>query len=278
MYAAVATIHQCEACRTSWLSSFSETDRPKAVEAVQLYKEATQLINQLDGAYHVHATFKLMEAFADGDDLLLDGQRLPLLRQQTVQQPNQPFLCLSDFIRPLTYGIPDTVGVFATTVDKELEQLYADDAYQHMLIRTLCERFAEAAAEKLHETIRKSIWGYAKEENLTMEQLLREDYQGIRPATGYPSLPDLSINFLIDQFIHMKEIGIHLTEYGMMQPASSVCGLMFAHPASHYFSIGENQRRTVGRLCPQTQLGCSNHEKVSEGKYKRLRQKATARD
>ena len=149
MYAAVATIHQCEACRTSWLSSFSETDRPKAVEAVQLYKEAIQLINQLDGVYHVHATYKLMEAFADGDDLLLDGQRLPLLRQQTVQQPNQPFLCLSDFIRPLTYGIPDTVGVFATTVDKELEQLYADDAYQHMLIRTLSERFAEAAAEKL---------------------------------------------------------------------------------------------------------------------------------
>ena len=238
-YAAVSNIHNCEACRMSWLLGFSETERPKAKEAMQLYKEATRLLNELDGAYKVHATYKLMEAYADGDDLLLDGQRLPLLRQQTLQQDNHPYLCLSDFIRPLKYGIPDTLGAFATTIDSELEQLYTDDDYQRMLIRTLCERLAEAAAEKLHETIRKTVWGYAKDEQLTMKELLNEEYQGIRPATGYPSLPDLSINFILDELIHMKDIGIHLTENGMMQPVASVCGLMFAHPAAHYFSIGK---------------------------------------
>lgn len=238
-YSAVATIHDCEACRAAWLSNFSEEDRGKAIEAIQLHKEAVRLLYELDGSYQIHATYRLMEAYAAGDDLLLEGKRLPLLRQQVKKETNQPYLCLSDFVRPLEHGIPDTVGVFATTVDEAMEQLYPDDDYQRMLVKTLCERLAEAAAEKMHETIRKSVWGYAKEENLSMEQLLNEDYQGIRPATGYPSLPDLSINFILNELIDMKQIGIRLTENGMMQPTASVCGLMFAHPAAHYFSVGK---------------------------------------
>ena len=238
-FSGIATIHGCDACRASWLNNFSEAEKSKAIEAIQLFKEASELLNELDGTYKIHATYKLTKAFADGDDLLLDGTRLPLLRQQTRSNSNRPFLCLSDFIRPLQYGIADTVGVFATTVDKEMEQLYEDDDYKRMLIKTLCERLAEAAAEKLHETIRKTVWGYAKDENLSMEALLREDYQGIRPATGYPSIPDLSINFILNELIDMQAIGIQLTENGMMQPTASVCGLMFAHPAAHYFSIGK---------------------------------------
>ena len=238
-YATISNIHDCEACRTAWLLSFTEDERPKATEAIQLYKEATRLLHELDGSYKIHATYKLLEAYADEDDLWVDGQRLPLLRQQTLQQDNHPYLCLSDFIRPLKYGIPDTLGAFATTVDRALEQLDTDDDYRRMLIRTLCERLAEAAAEKLHETIRKTVWGYAKDEQLTIQELLNEAYQGIRPATGYPSLPDLSINFILDKLIHMKDIGIQLTENGMMQPSASVCGLMFAHPAAQYFSIGK---------------------------------------
>ena len=238
-YSAIATVHDCDACRATWLSNFSEEERSKATEAIKLHQEAVRLLNKLDGVYQVHATYRLMEAYSDGDDLLLNGRRLPLLRQQVKKETNQPYLCLSDFVRPQEYGIPDTLGVFATTVDEAMEQLYDDDDYQRMLIKTLCERLAEAAAEKLHETIRKSVWGYAKEENLSMTQLLNEDYQGIRPATGYPSLPDLSINFILDELVNMKEIGIRLTENGMMQPTASVCGLMFAHPAAHYFSVGK---------------------------------------
>ena len=109
----------------------------------------------------------------------------------------------------------------------------------HLLAKTLADRLAEATAEKLHETIRKKIWGYAPNENLSIRQLHNEEFQGIRPAVGYPSLPDQSINFLLDELLDMKQIGIHLTENGMMQPHASVSGLMFAHPASRYFNIGK---------------------------------------
>lgn len=87
--------------------------------------------------------------------------------------------------------------------------------------------------------MRKEAWGYAKDENLTIPELLIEKYQGIRPAVGYPSLPDQSVNFLLDELLNMKQIGIKLTENGAMYPHASVCGLMFAHPASEYFSIGK---------------------------------------
>lgn len=238
-FAAIAHIHGCDACRASWLAGFPEGERAKAAEAMQLHKEAMRMLNELDGKYHVYAIFRLMEANSDGDDLILEGIRFPLLRQQTRVHPDDPFLCLSDFVRPLSSGITDTVGAFATTVDEAMEDGYAYDGYKHLLVKTLCERLAEAAAEKVHETIRKEVWGYVKDEKLTKEELLNEDYQGIRPAVGYPSLPDISVSFLLDSLLDMGRIGIRLTENGMMQPHASVCGLMFAHPASRYFSVGK---------------------------------------
>lgn len=238
-FAAIAHIHGCDACRASWLAGFPEGERAKAAEAMQLHKEAMRMLNELDGKYHVYAIFRLMEANSDGDDLILEGIRFPLLRQQTRVHPDDPFLCLSDFVRPLSSGITDTVGAFATTVDEAMEDGCAYDDYKHLLVKTLCERLAEAAAEKVHETIRKEVWEYAKDEKLTKEELLNEDYQGIRPAVGYPSLPDISVSFLLDSLLDMGRIGIRLTENGMMQPHASVCGLMFAHPASRYFSVGK---------------------------------------
>ena len=107
------------------------------------------------------------------------------------------------------------------------------------MVQTLADRLAEATAEKMHETVRKEIWAYAPDENLIIRQLHNEEYQGIRPAVGYPSLPDQSVNFLLDELLDMQQIGIRLTENGMMQPHASVSGLMFAHPASRYFSIGK---------------------------------------
>ena len=91
----------------------------------------------------------------------------------------------------------------------------------------------------MHEYVRKEAWGYAKDENLGIADLLVEKYQGIRPAVGYPSLPDQSVNFLLDELLDMKQIGISLTENGAMYPHASVCGLMFSHPASEYFSVGK---------------------------------------
>ncbi len=94
----------------------------------------------------------------------------------------------------------------------------------------------------MHEYVRKEAWGYAKDEILSMPDLLVEKYQGIRPAVGYPSLPDQSINFLLDELLDMKQIGITLTENGAMYPHASVCGLMFAHPVSEYFSVGKMEK------------------------------------
>ena len=107
------------------------------------------------------------------------------------------------------------------------------------MTQLLADRLAEAAAERMHEQVRKEFWGYAADENLSIPDMLVEKFQGIRPAVGYPSLPDTSLNFIIDDLIDMKQIGIRLTESGAMKPHASVSGLMFAHPEARYFSIGK---------------------------------------
>ena len=238
-FATIADIHGCDACRASWLTTFSEEDRAKSAEAMQLLKEANRMLNQLDETYHVHTIFRLCKANADGDNLLLDGTRFPLLRQQIPHPDGSPFLCLSDFVRPLASGTPDTVGIFAASCDGEVELLYEEDPYKRMLVQTLADRLAEAATEKMHEYVRKVAWGYAKDENLSIPELLKEKVQGIRPAVGYPSLPDQSVNFLLNELLHMEQIGITLTENGAMRPHATVCGLMLAHPAARYFAVGK---------------------------------------
>ncbi len=238
-FAAIAHIHGCDACRASWLATFPEEERTKANEALQLFKEANRMLNQLDGKIKIQCVFRLCTANADGDNLLIDGITFPLLRQQTPHPDGSPFLCLSDFIRPLSSGIPDTIGLFASSIGEETENYYKDDPYKHLLVQTLSDRLAEAATEKMHEYIRKEAWGYAPDENLSIEELLIEKFQGIRPAVGYPSLPDQSINFLLDELLDMKRIGITLTENGAMHPHASVSGLMLSHPEARYFSIGK---------------------------------------
>ena len=238
-YSSIADIHGCDGCRAMWLVSFKEDERPKASEAMQLHKEAQRMLNDLDGRFKVYAMYRLMDANSDGDNLIMEGKTFPLLRQQSRVKDSDPYLCLSDFVRPAASGVTDTVGCFATTIDPEMEKEFESDDYKLMLCKTLAERLAEAAAEKIHETIRKSVWGYAPDENLSIKELLDEKYCGIRPAVGYPSLPDISVNFLLDELLDMKRIGITLTENGMMHPHASVSGLMFAHPQSRYFSVGK---------------------------------------
>jgi cobalamin-dependent methionine synthase I len=238
-FAAIADIHGCDACRATWLAAFPEEERAKAAEAMQLFKEANRVLNQLDEDITIRCIFRLCRANADGDNLLIEGTVFPLLRQQTPHPDGSPFLCLSDFIRPLSSGIPDTIGLFASSISGETEGYYKDDPYKHLLVQTLTDRLAEAATEKMHEYVRKEAWGYAPDESLSIRELLIEDYQGIRPAVGYPSLPDQSVNFLLDELLGMRSIGITLTENGAMSPHASVCGLMLAHPASRYFAVGK---------------------------------------
>lgn len=222
----------------------------------KMKQEALQMLASWEEKYHTHAIFRLFEVCSEGDDLIFflseKKLRFPMLRQQHPSAPGEPNLCLADFIRPLSQGIRDQVGVFCTSVDGTIIDEYSHDDYLNMMAQTLSDRLAEATAEKLHEEVRKdrAYWGYAPDENLTVEQQHREEYQGIRPAIGYPSLPDTSANFLIDQLIDMKQAGIRLTETGMMTPHASVSGFMFAHPKSHYFElgkIGDDQLRDYAR-------------------------------
>lgn len=222
----------------------------------KMKQEALQMLASWEGKYHTHAIFRLFEVCSEGDDLIffLPGTRFrfPMLRQQHPSAPGEPNLCLADFIRPLSQGIRDQAGVFCTSVDGTIIDEYRHDDYLNMMAQTLSDRLAEATAEKLHEEVRRdrAYWGYAPDENLTVEQQHREEYQGIRPAIGYPSLPDTSANFLIDQLIDMKQAGIRLTETGMMTPHASVSGFMFAHPKSRYFElgkIGDDQLRDYAR-------------------------------
>ena len=205
-------------------------------EKARLRKEAETLLVELQGTYHAYGLFNLYEVYADGDDIVIAQQRIPCLRQQ---QGNPPYLCLSDFLRPLSSGVKDRVGVFATSVNIGMETDFDADPYQKMMAQLLADRLAEAAAERTHEQVRKVYWGYAKDEDLTIEEMLVEKFQGIRPAVGYPSLPDTSLNFVLDELLDMKQIGIRLTESGAMKPHASVSGLMFAHPQARYFNLGK---------------------------------------
>lgn len=209
------------------------------VERDRLHDDANAMLDKWQGKYHTHAVVRIVDANSDGDDIIADGMRLPMLRQQKPTRPGLPNLCLADFLRPVSQGVKDKLGLFAATVDFDLTCGYDNDAYGKMLSQVLADRLAEGTAELTHLQVRKHYWGYAPDENLSMKDIHAEKYQGIRPAVGYPSMPDTSMNFLIDKLINMGSIGIRLTESGMMQPHASTSGLMFAHPQAKYFELGK---------------------------------------
>ncbi len=221
-------------------------------EKERLHQEAEAFLDTLEGKYRAHALFLLFDAYSDGDDILVaDNKRIPMLRQQEV---GSGYRSLADFIAPEGASasplLTSKIGLFATSVDMGLETDFAADAYQKMLAQLLADRLAEAAAELLHEQVRKHLWGYAPDEQLPIADMLVEKFQGIRPAVGYPSLPDTSLNFVLDDLLDMKQIGIRLTESGAMKPHASVSGLMLAHPEARYFNlgkIGEDQLRDYAR-------------------------------
>jgi 5-methyltetrahydrofolate--homocysteine methyltransferase len=164
------------------------------------------------------------------------------LRNQEPKEKGIPNLCLSDFIAPESSGIKDTIGAFVVTadVDEELLKRYKGDDYAIIMIRILGDRFAEAAAELIHERIRKEYWGYAPDENFSADELFKLKFRGIRPAPGYPACPDhTEKQTLFDLLEAQERIGVTLTENFAMVPVSSVSGYIFSHPQSSYFNLGK---------------------------------------
>lgn len=215
-------------------------------EATNLYNDAQYLLQDLieERILEPKAVWGIWEAVARQNDVLIrdEGVTLKFLRQQQKKAPGIPNYCLADFICPEEENIPDYIGAFTVTIlhadhyIKKFEDLHDD--YNKIMVQALCDRLAEAYAEYLHEKVRTDYWGYATQEELNSEQLIREEYIGIRPAPGYPACPDHSEKRkLFDLLGNKEKTGIHLTESLAMYPASSVCGWYFAHPESKYFGI-----------------------------------------
>ncbi len=247
-YPGIEALCDCVSCLTAWLLQFPEKEREKAQEAFNLFRDAQSMLKELIAGKKLQARAMLYfsEAKSGNDGVVFLSEKtqeaplyIPMLRQQKPNEMSGFCYSLSDFLSNLS----DFIGIFAVTVQGAEEisakfQSQGDD-YKALLVKSLADRLAEATSEWLHEQVRKYYWGYAPEENFTVEELRKIPYQGIRPAIGYPCLPDQSVIFDINKLLHLEEIGITLTESGVMLPNSSICGFYLSHPAAFYFTIGK---------------------------------------
>jgi len=231
------------------------------VEAKKLFDDANILLDRIEkeSLLGVKGVAGIFPANSTGDDIEVyaDDSRTTLLltlhtlRQQQEKGSGEPNLALADFIASKESGLKDYIGGFAVTtglgIEKLLKQFSDDqDDYHRIMTQALADRLAEAFAEMLHEKVRRELWGYASAETLKNEELLSENYQGIRPASGYPSCPDHTEKAELFTLLNAEtNTGITLTETFAMNPASSVSGLYFAHPASRYFILGKICRDQV---------------------------------
>ncbi len=236
-------------------------DKKAGVEARKLFDDANELLDKIisEKKLTAHGIAGLFPANSVGDDIEIYADenrdkvltRFHTLRQQAKKRSGQPNKALADFIAPKEAGIADYMGAFAVTTGhgvtemvKKFEQDHDD--YNAILIKALADRLAEAFAEYLHREVRKNLWGYAQDEDLDNEQLIREKYTGIRPAPGYPAQPDHTEKPALFDLMNVQDsTGITLTEHLAMSPASSVCGLYFAHPEAQYFNLGNIQKDQV---------------------------------
>jgi len=244
-YASIHFIDDCQGCQTSWLNSFNEDEREKASEARKLYKDAVQLVNELaaNKAEYIKAVYGIYESYSNDECLYINEVCFPMLRQQK-KNDKDIYLSLCDFVAPKNSGKPDYIAGFTVTAGvgaNELMEKYEreGDEYKVLLLKSILDRLAEAATEYLHKKIRKEYWGFATDENLSVQDMFAVKYQSIRPAVGYPSIPDQSINFLLnDDLLQSSEIGVTLTENGVMLPNATVSGIIIAHPQAKYFAVG----------------------------------------
>jgi 5-methyltetrahydrofolate--homocysteine methyltransferase len=222
------------------------------VEAKKLYDEANKMLDDIirNKSLQANGVVAFFPAQNVGDDVKLfrdtsDNESFAtvhFLRQQNKKAQNLPNFCLSDFVSP-DKG-KDYFGMFAVTAGIGLEKMLAKfkanhDDYSDIMAKALADRLAEAFAEALHEKVRKELWGHAKEEKLSNEELIDEKYDGIRPAPGYPACPDHTEKRLVFDLLEAEKIGIQLTESYAMYPAAAVSGYYFSHPDSKYFGLGK---------------------------------------
>ena len=244
-FAELAEIRGCGHCQAQWLAAQKKERINKASEAMQLLKDARAAIARLvrEANSSIRARVALWEARSNGENIIFTTDRgevvLPTLRQQR-SNDNGKCLSLSDFISPNG----DYAGAFAVTAGEEIERIIRDyqatDDYKALLYQSISDRIAEASAEYLHKLVRRELWGYAPDEDDAPIAALHGKYRGIRPAAGYPSLPDQHSIFAVDELLRgLDKAGITVTENGAMSPSSSVAGLLIAHPQSRYFAIGK---------------------------------------
>jgi 5-methyltetrahydrofolate--homocysteine methyltransferase len=229
--------------------------------ARQLFVDAQAMLKQLIAEKWLTANgvvgFWAANSIGDDIELYTDETRtkrlatLHTLRQQMARESGKPNIALADYVAPKDTGLADYVGGFAVTAgigEEEVARRFerANDDYSKIMVKALADRLAEAFAEALHKKVRKELWAYAPQEGLTNEELIAEQYAGIRPAPGYPAQPDhTEKRTLFDLLGAERATGIKLTESYAMWPAAAVSGLYFAHPESRYFGVGKIGRDQV---------------------------------
>ena len=230
------------------------TDDVVGAQAKSLFDDAQVMLRQIVAEKWItaHGVYGLFPARQDGDDIAVatpNGERRFLtLRQQGQKAEGQPYLALADFIDPAG---SDTLGLFAVTtghgVDERTQAFKdANDDYRALMLQALADRLAEAFAERLHQRVRTEFWGYAADEQLPNDALIAEEYQGIRPAPGYPACPDhLEKDLLFELLDAEHHTGIQLTESKAMYPTAAVSGYYFAHPEAKYFGLAKIDRDQV---------------------------------
>jgi 5-methyltetrahydrofolate--homocysteine methyltransferase len=235
-------------------------EHPQYGEAARdLYKSATKLLSRIveEKLLTARASYGFWPASGDGNDVVLwadaarsrEVARFNMLRQQQAKTDAGPHLSLADFVAPAATGMIDHVGAFAVTAGLGADELArgyerALDDYSAIICKALADRLAEAAAEMLHQRVRRE-WGYGAGETLTPADLIDEKYRGIRPAFGYPACPDHSEKRKLFALLGAEAVGMALTESCAMTPAASVSGMYFAHPQARYFNVGKLGRDQV---------------------------------
>jgi 5-methyltetrahydrofolate--homocysteine methyltransferase len=237
------------------------TDPVVGEAASNLYADARRMLKSLiaEAWLRARAVLGIFPANAAGDDVEIYASEargpllttLNFLRQQKGKPDGQPHECLADYVAPKDSGVPDYFGAFAVTAGIGIEEHVArferaHDDYSAIMLKALADRLAEAAAEHFHERVRRELWGYAAAEVLTNEQLVREEYRGIRPAPGYPACPDHTEKAKLWQLLDVeRNTAMRLTDSYAMYPTAAVSGWYLAHPQAHYFAVGKVDREQV---------------------------------
>ena len=250
------------------------TDATRGIEATKLFNDAQSMLNKLVSQKWLQANAVIgiypANTVNDDDTEVYDEKgnvlaTLYSLRQQSKKPAGQFNLALSDFIAPK--GKQDYIGAFALTtgigIDEHVKKFEADhDDYSAIMLKALADRLAEAFAELMHKKVRTEIWAYNKNETLKNEDLIKEEYDGIRPAPGYPAQPDHTEKLTIWKLLEVeKNTDIFLTESLAMVPTAAVSGLYMAHPQAHYFGLGKINNEQVQNYAERKKIKLPDAQK-----------------